>query len=190
MAALHHVKPRFSVAVDAALSSRCPLNVAMVSGAQGDVVVGSAAVVAAADLWTSSPYLRVRSRRGWDMRELVPELAALPVPATLDGELVAFAPDGSPDFPLVCERMLMRRSQITVVFVIFDLLNLDGRSLLAEPYSKRRAELETLGMNGVYWTTPEAFHDGPALFAAVCEHELEGVVAKRRAGRYQPSERG
>jgi bifunctional non-homologous end joining protein LigD len=30
---------------------------------------------------------RVRSRRGWDMTSLVPELAALPVFATLDGEL-------------------------------------------------------------------------------------------------------
>jgi bifunctional non-homologous end joining protein LigD len=33
---------------------------------------------------------RVRSRRGWDMTPLVPELAALPVFATLDGELCAF----------------------------------------------------------------------------------------------------
>jgi ATP-dependent DNA ligase len=42
--------------------------------------------------------LRVRSRRGWDMTGLVPELSALPVPATLDGELVAFAPeDGTPE---------------------------------------------------------------------------------------------
>jgi hypothetical protein len=39
---------------------------------------------------------RVRSRRGWDMTSLVPELAALPVFATLDGELCAFGPDGSP----------------------------------------------------------------------------------------------
>jgi ATP-dependent DNA ligase len=38
--------------------------------------------------------LRVRSRRGWNMTELLPELAALPVSATLDGELVAFGPDG------------------------------------------------------------------------------------------------
>jgi bifunctional non-homologous end joining protein LigD len=52
--------------------------------------------------------LCVRSRRGWDMTELLPELSALPVFATLDGELCAFGPDGPPDFPLVCERMLMR----------------------------------------------------------------------------------
>jgi ATP-dependent DNA ligase len=32
--------------------------------------------------------------------------------------------------------------------------------------------------------------DGEALFEAVCEHELEGVVAKRRLGRYLPGGRG
>ena len=58
---------------------------------------------------TEGAPLRVRSRRGWNMTDLVPELSALPISATLDGELVAFGPDGSPDFPLLCERMLMRR---------------------------------------------------------------------------------
>jgi ATP-dependent DNA ligase len=37
--------------------------------------------------------------------------------------------------------------------------------------------------------TPQAFDDGEALWAAVCEHELEGVVAKRRSGRYVPGGR-
>jgi ATP-dependent DNA ligase len=34
------------------------------------------------------------------------------------------------------------------------------------------------------------FDDGHALFEAVCAHELEGVVAKRKSSRYRPSERG
>jgi ATP-dependent DNA ligase len=36
--------------------------------------------------------LRVRSRRGWNMTEFLPELDSLPVSATLDGELVFFGP--------------------------------------------------------------------------------------------------
>jgi bifunctional non-homologous end joining protein LigD len=48
-------------------------------------------------------------------------------------------------------------------------------------HTRRRAELEALALNGPYWTTPETFDDGPALFEAVCGHELEGVDAKRRA---------
>jgi hypothetical protein len=38
------------------------------------------------------------------------------------------------------------------------------------------------------WRTPETFDDDEALWAAVCEHELEGV-AKRRSGRYGPGGR-
>jgi bifunctional non-homologous end joining protein LigD len=134
--------------------------------------------------------LRVRSHRGWDMTELVPELAALPVSAILDGELVAFDPDGAPDFALICERMLMRRTGIRVTYMAFDLLTLDGQDLTGAPYVERRAQLEALGLNGVYWQTPETFDDGQALFDAVCTHELEGVVAKRRDSRYRPGERG
>jgi hypothetical protein len=111
------------------------------------------------------------------MTDLAPDLAGLPVRATFDGELVAFGPDGSPDFPLLCERMLMRRPGIAVTYMIFDLLSLDGRSLLNEPYVKRRAELEALDLNDVRWQTPETFDDGGALFEAVCAHELEGAVA-------------
>ena len=134
--------------------------------------------------------LRIRSRRGWDMTELIPELAAFPVFGSFDGELVAFDEDGVPDFPLVCERLLNRRHHIRLAFVIFDVLSIEGRSLLRAPYFERRAELESLDLNGSFWRTPETFDDGEALFTAVCERGLEGVVAKRRSSRYLPGERG
>jgi bifunctional non-homologous end joining protein LigD len=86
--------------------------------------------------------------------------------------------------------MLMRRRSLAVTLVIFDLLTLDGRDLTGAPYSERRAELEALDVNGLYWQTPETFDDGEALFEAVCAHELEGVIAKRRSSRYRPGERG
>jgi bifunctional non-homologous end joining protein LigD len=133
--------------------------------------------------------LRVRSRRGWNMTELVPELSGIPVSGTFDGELVAFSPDGAHDFPLVCERMLMRRQSVAIKFVIFDLLSLEGRSTMQLTYSECRTELEGLGLNDVYWMTPEAFDDGDALFEAICEHELEGIVAKRRSAPYRAGER-
>jgi ATP-dependent DNA ligase len=52
--------------------------------------------------------------------KFVSELAALPVFPTLDGELWAFGPDVSPDFPLVCERMLMRRRDVRLTYLAFD----------------------------------------------------------------------
>src|SRR4051794_36233037 len=39
------------------------------------------------------------------------------------------------------------------------------------------------------WPVPEAFEDGDALWRAVREHELEGVVAKRDSERYRAGER-
>jgi bifunctional non-homologous end joining protein LigD len=57
------------------------------------------------------------------------------------------------------------------------------------PYAERRRILEALNLNGPAWCTAETFDDGPALFAAVVEQRLEGIVAKRRDGLYRPGER-
>jgi bifunctional non-homologous end joining protein LigD len=114
----------------------------------------------------------------------------IPVDARLDGELVAFGTDGAPDFPLVCERMLMRRAQIPMTFVVFDLLRLAADSLMTLTYSERGTDLEALDLNAPHWTTPESLEDGGALFEAVCAHELEGIVAKRRSSGYRSCDRG
>ena len=133
--------------------------------------------------------LRVRSRRGWNMTDRVGFLAALPVSAIIDGELVALDEEGKPDFPLVCECILHRRSQASLTFMAFDVLSVEGRSVTALPYGKRRCILEEMQLDDPRWRTPETFEDGKALWDAVCEHALEGVVAKRRSGRYSPGER-
>jgi bifunctional non-homologous end joining protein LigD len=86
--------------------------------------------------------------------------------------------------------MLMRRRNISVVYVIFDVLSLDGQSLLGHPYQERRRQLEALNLNAIYWRNPESFDDGQALFEAVCDRGLEGVVAKSVDSRYRPGERG
>ena len=38
--------------------------------------------------------------------------------------------------------------------------------------------------------TPDTFDDGLALFDAVCERGLEGIVAKWRRASYRPGQRG
>jgi bifunctional non-homologous end joining protein LigD len=133
--------------------------------------------------------LRVRSRRGWDMTEHVGFLSDLPVRAVLDGELVALDEDGKPDFPQLCECVLMRQRSTPLTLIAFDVLTVEGESVVSRPYSERRGILEGLGLDARHWRTPQAFDDGDALWAAVCEYELEGVVAKRRSGRYAPGVR-
>jgi bifunctional non-homologous end joining protein LigD len=130
--------------------------------------------------------LRVRSRRGWDMTEHVGFLSDLPVRAVLDGELVALDDEGKPDFPELCECMLLRRRSTPLTFMAFDVLSVAGEPVVSQPYSERRRIIEDLGLDAAQWKTPEAFDDGEAPWTAVCEHELEGVVAKRRSGRYVP----
>jgi bifunctional non-homologous end joining protein LigD len=132
----------------------------------------------------------VRSRRGWNMTALLPELAAMPVDAVLDGELAAPGQDGWPDFPLVCDRLLNGKETIPLIYVVFDLLELDGKPTTHLPYRERRPLLESLGLHGPHWQTSAVFDDGEAVFTVAQERGLEGVVAKRLRGSYRPGERG
>jgi bifunctional non-homologous end joining protein LigD len=134
--------------------------------------------------------LLVRSRRGWDMTERLPELAALPPGLVLDGELVAFGDDGRPSFPLLSQRVLRKRPSIPVVLIIFDVLRVEGEDTMCLPYSERRTLLEALELDGPAWRTPDVFDDGEALFEATSGLGLEGVVAKKRLEPYRPGERG
>jgi bifunctional non-homologous end joining protein LigD len=74
--------------------------------------------------------------------------------------------------------------------MMFDLLELHDESTMDLPYRSRRELLASLRLEGPWWRTPDVFEDGQALYNAVCQHGLEGVVAKRLDGRYQPGERG
>jgi ATP-dependent DNA ligase len=106
------------------------------------------------------------------------------VRAVLDGELVALDDDGKPEFPQLCYTVLIKRMRVSLTFMVFDVLSAEDRER-DEPPVRRAAPrriLEDLGLNAFRWRTPEAFEDGAALWGAVCEHELEGVVAKRRSG--------
>lgn len=132
-------------------------------------------------------HFTVRSRRGWDMTRLVPELE-LDQPVVLDGELVCFE-TGVPHFPLVCDRLLHGDHSIGLSYVCFDLLWCDGEDLTGKPWQERRTLLEKLELDNPHLSVNETFDDGAALFAAVCDRGLEGIVAKKRAGRYQPGER-
>src|SRR3954471_6431033 len=82
---------------------------------------------------------RARSRRGWDMTPLLPELAsALPPDVQLDGELVALDSDGRPDFHRLSGRMLHGRPGIAVTLFVFDVLAVEGLPVTATPYRERR----------------------------------------------------
>ena len=117
----------------------------------------------------------------------------------LDGEIVVFGADGWPEFEALQPRMhvssasqaAMLAGQNPVTYLIFDLLQLDGRPLMDLAYSERRALLDGLELNGPFWQTPPSFPGED--FAAVQEvsrsRGMEGVVAKRLDSRYAPGVR-
>ena len=77
-----------------------------------------------------------------------------------------------------------------MTYIVFDVLSLDGEDLTLAPYSERRAQLEALNLDGVYWQTPETFDDGEALFDAVCAHELRGCCCETAQQSLPEGERG
>jgi bifunctional non-homologous end joining protein LigD len=147
--------------------------------------------------------LHLVGRNGTDLSDRYPELRPLgrelgSRDAVLDGEIVVFGRDGRPDFQALQSRMhvqsaaTQRRLAETVpaVYVLFDLLWLDGRSIMDHPYVERRALLEGLRLEGPSWQTPPVSRDDPApLVTFVQERELEGLVSKRLDSRYEPGRR-
>jgi bifunctional non-homologous end joining protein LigD len=143
------------------------------------------------------------SRNRNEVTAAYPELRALnralhSHSAILDGEIVAFDADARPSFELLQTRMHVRGDAVVrrlakatpVTYVLFDLLWLDGHSLMDRPFSERRERLAGLDLDGERWCVPE-FHagEGEAFLAATREQGLEGVVAKRLDSRYAPGRR-
>ncbi|HEX4188126.1 MAG TPA: DNA ligase D [Solirubrobacteraceae bacterium] len=147
--------------------------------------------------------LRLESRNLKDITDSYPELARLnralsSHTAVLDGEIVAFDADGQPSFGALQPRMHVGSraaakrlaASTPVTYVIFDLLWLDGHSLMGLPYTGRRERLTELALQGENWQTPEhVVGDGAALLELTRRQGLEGIVAKRLGSTYQPGAR-
>jgi bifunctional non-homologous end joining protein LigD len=146
---------------------------------------------------------RVLSHNDRDVTGSYPELRAMAESlgscrVVLDGEIVAMDERGRPSFEALQARMhvtnpaQVRRltTQVPATFLVFDVLYLDGRSLLDEPYTERRRVLESLALAGPSWqTTPHFEGGGDAILAASKDQGLEGVLAKRLVARYYAGKR-
>jgi bifunctional non-homologous end joining protein LigD len=121
--------------------------------------------------------ITITSRNDRDVTVSYPELRPLgeqlgTTQVLLDGEIVSFDDKGRPSFGRLQQRMHVASAASArrlaesdpAVYLIFDLLHLDGRSLLKLPYTQRRELLEGL-------------------------EALEGIVAKRLTSRYTPGRR-
>jgi DNA ligase D-like protein (predicted ligase)/DNA ligase D-like protein (predicted polymerase)/DNA ligase D-like protein (predicted 3'-phosphoesterase) len=134
--------------------------------------------------------VRLRSRSGRDLTDEFPQLRSLAADlgehhAVLDGEVVALDASGVPRF----SEMQNRARATHIEFRAFDLLYLDGRSLLRAKYRDRRKLLETLASAGGLNVPDLLSGDGAEALEYSRKRQWEGVVAKKRDSTYQPGRR-
>jgi bifunctional non-homologous end joining protein LigD len=145
------------------------------------------------DMWT---------RNHKSMTKRFPTLAAafMDLPADsviLDGEIVALDGHGQSHFQMIQPRIHLSRSQdiaaadenIPVYFYAFDLLYLNGFSLMNFPLVERKAVLRKLIPDNDGWIryTDHVEKRGVDFFNAVSARGLEGIVAKLASSTYQQS---
>src|SRR5215218_549383 len=149
--------------------------------------------------------VKLLSRKGRDDTlayfDVADELTKINVKtAILDGEVVVTDPAGRPNFGLLQHRInLTKPADIERVaksypaqLMLFDILEVNGQSLIKKSYEERRAILEELVP-----PTPSSRIQVPPIFdgdleaarATADQLRLEGVVAKRRNSIYQQGRR-
>ena len=139
--------------------------------------------------------VRILTRNLHDAETYFPRLLAQPGrwieagQAVIDGEVVALDDDGRPDFGLL-QTKLGDKQATGLVYQAFDLLYLDGRSLLDVPLEDRKRLLRSVLKE--HPRVRYAAHvegDGVAFFEAAKGLGVEGMVAKLRRSRYEPGKR-
>lgn len=117
--------------------------------------------------------------------------------AVVDGEVVALA-NGKPSFERLQARMNLQNprdiqrmmKEVPVNYIAFDLLYLDGKSMIEAPVEERKqllGEIVVPAPNVLVSDYVEG--EGTALFEAARAQGLEGIVAKRLGGPYRPGRR-
>ncbi len=141
--------------------------------------------------------LRLRSRSGIDMTADFPQLGSLAddlglLDVILDGEAVAIDASGRSNFTLLTGRSGADEA-VDVRYLVFDVLFLNGTSLLRKPWRDRRAVLEEIAplfaRDPVVEVPPLLDGSGEEAMTHSRDRGWEGVVAKRRDSVYQQGRR-
>lgn len=138
--------------------------------------------------------LYTRNQLDWTHRfeRLAEAITKLPgKDLVLDGEAVVFDKKGRSSFGMLQESLQQGKGE-GVCFVVFDILNHDGRNLRALPLSQRMEKLASIvkSEKGIIrrskaWPSRE----GTELFKQACKNGLEGIISKKANGRYGPGSR-
>jgi bifunctional non-homologous end joining protein LigD len=137
------------------------------------------------------------TRRGHDWRDRFPSIVSSFADlhtrsVILDGEVVVVTPEGDTDFSALESYVSSKRadrSKHNVVLYAFDILYLDGFDLrdvaLCDRKRVLRMMLEESSDESLLKYSEELDEDGPEVYRNACKLELEGIVSKKRDGRYR-----
>jgi bifunctional non-homologous end joining protein LigD len=133
-----------------------------------------------------------RNDKDWTSRfsTIAAAVARLPArSALLDGEVAVLRPDGTTSFQALQQRLGGDEAAGDLVYMVFDLLHLDGRDLRGAPLEERKAALESLlarakPAGGPVRYSAHVVGGGGAFLRRACGLGLEGAVSKRRAAPY------
>jgi bifunctional non-homologous end joining protein LigD len=135
------------------------------------------------------------SRNGNEMRTRFPEVAEAlkDFPAdecVIDGEVVALDEKGRSSFQLL-QGLEMEGHKAPIVFYVFDLMQLNGRSLTGLPLTARKEVLAKIceGVTDPVRYSGEISGDADVLLAEVGRLGLEGLIGKLRNSAYEPGSR-
>jgi bifunctional non-homologous end joining protein LigD len=135
------------------------------------------------------------SRNGNELRDRFPGAveALKDFPAdncVLDGEVVALDAEGRSSFQLL-QGIEMENHQAPIVFYVFDLMQLNGRSLTGLPLTARKEVLAKIcdGVGDPIRYSGEIGGDARTLLKEVQRRGLEGLIGKLRESVYEAGRR-
>lgn len=146
-------------------------------------------------------HVRILTRGGHDWTHRFPaiEEAAKRLPvgsAILDGEAVVLDAEGRSDFGQLQQSLGGRGGKMNSgasIMYAFDLLYFDGHDIRSLELTARRYFLRSLLQNakgGAIQFSEDIEGDGREVFAAACEHGLEGIIAKYKDSTYRSGRGG
>jgi bifunctional non-homologous end joining protein LigD len=140
----------------------------------------------------------LRSRNETDMTKYFPaivtDLKGIDKETVLDGEIVAIDDQGKPCFQCLQQHVGLPHEhtgkQFSTVYYVFDMLYLDGYSLMGVPWEKRNPVLSQVLHPGPHVKPVEHFEgDGNLIFKALVDAGMEGIVAKKKQSLYEAGKR-
>jgi bifunctional non-homologous end joining protein LigD len=140
------------------------------------LAVGDTSVLA----WT-------RNGKDWSdhFKPLVKAAARLPAGCLIDGEAVALAANGKPDFQLL--QSTLKGGEADLAFYAFDLLVDQGEDITNLPNLERKERLAAL----LKTAPPSILYGdhvigrGEKLFKAICKEGGEGIISKKASAPYR-----